>query len=123
MTDVDDVVRGLKCCRDWESLRGILPECADCPFSDESEGTCEDMKKQINAAIDLIEARKWISVKDRLPEEEFECLVVCGDKWVEIGYYHEGGQKWAIDGAFCADGYVTHWMPLPTPPEVNRNDD
>lgn len=58
MNNVDDVVRGLKCCRNWESLRGILPECADCPFADEDEGTCEDMKQQINAAINLIEAQK-----------------------------------------------------------------
>ena len=53
---------------------------------------------------------QWISVKDRLPENGVEVLVVSdgetGASWHEAGEF-----GWAIGGT------VTHWMPLPEPPE------
>lgn len=52
----------------------------------------------------------WISVKDRLPEDAVEVLVVSdgetGASWHEAGEF-----GWAIGGT------VTHWAPLPKPPE------
>lgn len=56
----------------------------------------------------------WISVEDRLPEDGVDVLTRravgmsveahCGWGWTEDGYH----TKWR----------VTHWMPLPEPPEV-----
>jgi hypothetical protein len=53
---------------------------------------------------------EWISVKDRLPEHGSTCLIVTTKKeegisiaWFEKAYW----SKWD----------VTHWMPLPKPPE------
>lgn len=47
---------------------------------------------------------KWISVKDRLPEDG-ERIIVC---------YDDG---WVCDQCTPVDGGVTHWMPLPQPPK------
>ena len=56
----------------------------------------------------------WISVKDRLPEEKVKVLVVLGSnirgKRICIDQRISGNWR----GLGCL---VTHWMPLPEPPE------
>ena len=54
----------------------------------------------------------WISVKDRLPEKDEYVLCFCniGDGFQAIFHY---GKERKFDGTA-----VTHWMPLPEPPEV-----
>ena len=52
---------------------------------------------------------EWIPVSERLPPEETRVLAYDGDKVFESEYWN-GNWEW------CAD--VTHWMPLPEPPEV-----
>jgi hypothetical protein len=52
---------------------------------------------------------EWIPVSERLPPEETRVLAYDGDKVFESEYW-SGRWEW------CAD--VTHWMPLPEPPEV-----
>ena len=58
---------------------------------------------------------EWISVRDRLPEDQVEVLVATrsknGVRNIDKGYL-------AIDHFIhrgCAE--VTHWMPLPEPPK------
>lgn len=57
----------------------------------------------------------WINVKDRLPEE-FAPVIVCrkGGK-VESGMLDVNGW-WKVYGTRTKN--VTHWMPMPEPPEV-----
>lgn len=61
---------------------------------------------------------KWISVKDGLPEEHVVVLVARDDalygREVTIGWCRCG--RWEVPIAVK----VTHWMPLPEPPEVNE---
>ena len=69
---------------------------------------------------------KWISVKDRLPEE-FESVLVCNlngitqdERDIEIAILHEDKifyyvAPWNYDLFSIAK--ATHWMPLPEPPE------
>lgn len=54
----------------------------------------------------------WISVKDRLPEKDEYVLCFCniGDGFQAIFHY---GKERKFNGTA-----VTHWMPLPKPPEV-----
>lgn len=63
--------------------------------------------------------RGWISVKDRLPER-FQPVLVCREKnglpYVEQGC-KDVGEWWKVYGTRTKQ--VTHWMPLPEPPEVN----
>lgn len=55
---------------------------------------------------------KWVSVKDRLPEKDEYVLCFCniGDGFQAIFHY---GKERKFNGTA-----VTHWMPLPKPPEV-----
>ncbi len=61
---------------------------------------------------------KWISVKDELPSTDEEFLVyVFREGWgtyQTISDYDVRSGTWAI-GSFEFE--VTHWMPLPEPPE------
>lgn len=70
---------------------------------------------------------EWISVKDRLPDDDQCVLVIDRDSHtngpmniVSVIYNAECSleYRWEIDH-FCESSYagdVTHWMPLPEPP-------
>ena len=64
---------------------------------------------------------EWISVDDRLPvvEETWsgEVLVCVGGKAVTVGWFEDyDGGTWHTDPGRLFDGDVTHWQPLPEPP-------
>ena len=58
---------------------------------------------------------KWISVEERLPEEETSVLI-CGWGYVDIGWIIDGGWRSEYINDYSADE-ITHWMPLPEPPD------
>ena len=63
---------------------------------------------------------KWISVKDRLPEEMEWVLCACVSGEVHILCYDYLMEDWDIHhrpNSCYAKGFVTHWMPLPEPPK------
>ena len=64
-----------------------------------------------------VTVQEWISVKDRLPKNGKEGVLIAL-RWgeVDIGWCEDG--RW--DSEFVneyEDGEVTHWMPLPQPPK------
>ena len=65
-------------------------------------------------SADVAPVQKWISVKDRLPEEEGLYLVaVVNDherRYSKTAWYHGHG-NWFLHQK------VTHWMLLPEPPK------
>ena len=69
-------------------------------------------------------AAGWIPVKERLPEENVDCLVYPASEEIAIARLIKGKFcSWWFD-AFDSpdwikvDGIVTHWMPLPKLPEL-----
>lgn len=65
---------------------------------------------------------EWISVKDRLPEPYVAVLVWEKDDTKEGGFAYvdrHDGEVWKIGS--LGNGAVTHWMPLPEPPEPEED--
>lgn len=60
---------------------------------------------------------EWISVKERLPEPHVDALALkpCGPF---VGYYN--GKDWMVRTDEYNEVGITHWMPLPAPPEPKQ---
>ncbi len=61
---------------------------------------------------------KWISVKDALPQNEYDVLVFT--KWGITIAKKWSGSEW-VDNHLYSVCDISHWMPLPAPP--NGKDD
>lgn len=76
------------------------------------------LRELVREYVDMRKKSGWISVKDRLPDDERRVLVSCrtkkGQQSVNLAYYWNG--YWHGQGSMAG---VTHWMPLPEPPEVD----
>lgn len=73
-------------------------------------------------SAELLE-RRWIPVEERLPEDPVKKVLVFvphthGDI-VDAGRYL-GADGWVLEGWHLTQNAVTHWMPLPEPPEEER---
>lgn len=73
-------------------------------------------------------ASEWVSVEERLPQTGECCLVVWSGHVQRVSYRRVGvgfacadGYEWETSDCIGSDpipdGQVTHWMPLPAPPE------
>ena len=103
-----DAIEAIKC--NWPDSRyTILREALDMAIS--------ALREQDAADKDV---EKWISVKDRMPEPGVNVLARC--------FYHECWQMFVCHVSKINTGHwytgitgqwvqVTHWMPLPEPPE------
>lgn len=75
----------------------------------------EKQKAALDMAFSALrEQPRWISVDERLPED-----------WVWVQVYRSANQTMDTDfctpskkGGWCHYNDITHWMPLPDPPEV-----
>ena len=78
----------------------------------------------------------WISVKDRLPDDEQEVLVIAhgwDGRLVYVGSHKRvepqkswltgitnKSSEWSLWGwSYLKEPMVTHWLPLPEPPKEN----
>ena len=64
---------------------------------------------------------EWISVRDRLPMKQGVYITVCkvgGIRRFHLMEFWKDAQTWMnLDGAISKRTHVTHWMPLPAPPD------
>ena len=73
-----------------------------------------------------VTVQEWISVKDRLPDQSGEVLVIVSgnpQKNITLNFAYELAEYDPYDGWIMEmwpeweDAVVTHWMPLPLPPK------
>lgn len=65
--------------------------------------------EDIRSMPTLTPPNEWVSVEDRLPEPTYCVLVYTTDFTIEVDAIGSDGEWISYE--------VTHWMPLPAPPE------
>lgn len=73
----------------------------------------------IREAIERLNERRWISVKEKLPEVGERVIVARKDGKVEQGC-KDVGDWWRVYGTRVKS--ITHWMPLPSSPNERSED-
>ena len=77
---------------------------------------------------ELKEERRWIPVEERLPEPDKQVLAIVSGRWENITFDRAYElMSWSSDEGWIMEAWpeledpeVTHWKPLPEPPEVDR---
>lgn len=91
-------------------------------------------------AISALEKTKWISVKDKLPEEDGDYLVAINyfgnHQSINVRSFAKAGEtvneydlvgeknvwyRYDSEYGYISTDSVTHWMPLPEPPKGETN--
>ena len=108
ITDVVTVLRGV-------GFSSVSPEAGD---------SASLLHRVVTAAADEIEhlrnERRWIPVSERLPEDGVAVLVAGIGGFIDAAE-RENGCWYHTAPEHCTQEWrhkVTHWMPLPEPPEV-----
>ena len=110
------------------ALRQAQMDCAaasSAVLKKENEQMRDAAAQVTKLAAEAAVEREWISVEDRLPEvwrndetaELVNYMIYSPDFGVDIGNYHATAKKWFCIVLPCT---VTHWMPLPEPPEEGK---
>ena len=74
---------------------------------------------------ELKEERRWIPVEERLPEPDKQVLAIVSGRWENITFDRAYElMSWSSDEGWIREAWpeledpeVTHWKPLPEPPE------
>ena len=95
-----------------------------------------DFSQQIDVILKIVDMQttltppnEWVSVEERLPEGNGEYIVTACDEgcpagegiWydtvVVFAEYYDGCWTWNDGTEYDLTDIVTHWMPLPAPPD------
>lgn len=91
-----------------------VPSAYECSIIDAQAKEIEKLRGQLP---------RWIPVTERLPENPVKKVLVfvphTHGNIVDAGRYL-GADGWVLEGWYLTQNAVTHWMPLPEPPEVEN---
>ena len=73
-----------------------------------------DMCDSCDKIEEMLESTRWIPVSERLPEEASDVIAVTANHLVLFAAYLPEYSLWWSNSMPIE---VTHWMPLPEPPE------
>lgn len=138
MKTPEEIKKGLECCYGDSVVR----DCTQCPYASQVPTntifdvvTCDDDMESLGvdsfALIKQLEAKvpRWISVEDEYPDYKTAVLAY-GQRWksynekaepfpmLHVAYTKGEDEGWFTYGEKSHVYPVTHWMPLPEPPEV-----
>lgn len=107
MMDREKVINCIKYCINHP----LCIDCDACDYGGESSVICDRLIQDTLAL--LKEQPQWVSVKDRMPEENVPVLVWELQGFAYVDVYKDGA--WEVGTPNLAK--FTHWMPLPEPPK------
>ena len=84
-------------------------------FAVANENSLAELGKALDRIKELEAENKWISVEDRLPEKGVNVLYYFKHVGTHIGMCDGTNSFYGSAGWLIGD--VTHWMPLPEPPD------
>lgn len=112
MKTPDEIKKGLECCAGMHDHA----YCKQCPYA---YVDCDEMSRDALTYIQQLEAAypKWISVKERLPEDGQRVVGIAENGMTGIMDYRDDGTPFAarIFGVYFSN--ITHWMHLPCAPK------
>lgn len=142
MRSPEEIKKGLKHCSE---KAGGKTKCSECVYFKDGRGWCSTtITRDALAYIQQLEARmeaftdealayiqqleaqqpRWISVGERLPENGQKIIAAFydnGGRVVDQARYNNGEFDFASWAYVCGDN-VTHWMPMPLPPEEEEHE-
>ena len=122
--------------RDYEELVNSLKNCVYIPCNETQKEKCltckeNDCRRELmaiaaNAITELVsnaDKFKWISTAEQQPEKSGLYLTYHAKRGSMTMYYSANNDAWNVFDHEKRPEYaleVTHWMPLPEPPEVKK---
>lgn len=85
----------------------------------------DEVNEACRMGMEALERTRWIPCSERLPDENNRwvlCLCVSGAMEVLKFDYTMWNWDAQYPGRCYMENYVTHWMPLPEPPEEGGNE-
>lgn len=115
-----------------EEIKRFLPHCANggacikCHYDRRYFPQCiAQLHTDALALIQQLEAQipKWISVKERLPEDGVDVIIHTDFRggYVGCGYYRIVRDAWFTSQGILLASNVLHWRPLPEPPKEEED--
>ena len=79
------------------------------------------VRSMVHSAPTLTPPNEWVSVEDELPEDKQIVLFHQKNGFIYCAEYFAGNKilspAWFIDNDCWEADEITHWMPLPAPPD------
>ena len=125
----DELVKRLRNAAQW-SDKGLVITPSICLEAaeaiEELSKENESLGNSLIGAVEMLKKKrkpKWIPVTERLPEKPGNYLVYANYAkgnlpFVDVDYY--SGKNFATVYTCCGYYRVSHWMPLPEPPEEEK---
>ena len=151
MKTPEDIKKGLECCSDTDGFDGDCINCpykGEQWCGDKSKidalSYIQQLENQIGELTEMVEQLeeaqpKWISVEERLPEPNTTVLLIAHGWEPQLVYIGKlkkvesenswltglvsKASEWTVYGfSYLREPIVTHWMPLPSMPEPQKED-
>lgn len=104
MDNSHDIIYGLS-----EVALFLTNQCGETDYAKMIEDACSELSKH-----------RWIPIEERLPEDGSDILVYCDDgeeSRIVACNYANGVWFDCVFNTVMIFKYITHWMPLPEPPQ------
>lgn len=110
--NIQEIISNLQCNLDLMQLDPFTGETIDKSCMNKLN---RELCTALEETIKILQENNWISVKDRLPDEDGNYIVCLASGTVKTTEFLKGKYRSYFRNAKTA----THWMPLPELPEMD----